>query len=369
MRTAPRPHISGFFWVAIWETPLLGPLGTVADGSARPGWLAGVGLVTFALIYTILVWFCFEHVGTFQAQVTAYGVLLAIGLALAAGFGPEWLVVMLYATNAAAAVFAGAHHRLKFTLGLCLAVAAGTAGIGLAWHADADQLITATGGGLLSAALVFSVRQMSRLIRELQETRDQLAEVAVAEERLRFSRDLHDLLGHTLSVIVVKSEVVRRLVDRDPEAAATQAKEIEEIGRQALVEIREAVTGYRETGLTAELTRARSALSTAGVETTLRRTADPLPGSTDSLLAFVVREAVTNVVRHSSARRCEISVSTLDKSVTLEVRDDGSSPPGAPGNGLTGMTERVSRAGGALQAGPCDEGGFVVKATIPLVTA
>jgi two-component system sensor histidine kinase DesK len=368
MTTRKRPHASGFFWVAIWLLPLLGPLGTVGE-SARPAWLAGGGLGAFALGYVLVVWLSFEDVGTLRAQAVGYVVMLALGLALAIGYGPTWLQVMLYAINAAAAVFAGYHHLLKFTVVLGLALAAVTVAIGLAWHAPVGVVVSAAGGGLLSGALVFVVRQMSRLIRELQETRDQLAVVAVAEERLRFSRDLHDLLGHTLSVIVVKAEVVRRLVERDPEAAATQAKEIEEVGRQALVEIREAVTGYRETGLTAELSRARSALSTAGVETTMRRTADPLPGPTDALLAFVVREAVTNVVRHSGARRCVISLGTLDKAVTLEIRDDGSAPPAPPGNGLTGMTERVARAGGALAAGPCDEGGFVVKATIPLVTA
>jgi two-component system sensor histidine kinase DesK len=368
MPTRKRPHLSGFFWVAIWLSPLLGPLATVGE-RAHPAWLAGGGLITFGLVYTLVVWLSFEGVGTLRAQATGYAVTLALALALAIGYGPGWLEVMLYATNAAAAVFGGYHHLLKLAAVLSFAVAGATVVIGLAWHTSVAEIVSTAGGGLLSAALVFVVRQMSRLIGELRTTREQLAESAVAEERLRFSRDLHDLLGHTLSVIVVKAEVVRRLAERDPGAAATQAKEIEEIGRRALVEIREAVTGYRETGLTAELSRATSTLSAAGIEATLRRTADPLPPRTDALLAFVVREAVTNVVRHSRARSCAISLGTMDKTVTLEVRDDGTTDPGTPGNGLTGMTERVTGAGGALAAGPGDEGGFVLTATLPLVTA
>src|SRR5262249_22193941 len=144
----------------------------------------------------------------------------------------------------------------------CLTIAT----IGLVKGVDIGTYLSIVLGTALSCSVVVAIRQMTRLIRELQTTREQLAVAARAPERLRFSRDLHDLLGHTLSLIVVKAEVVRRVAARDPAAAAAQAADIEQVGRRALVEIREAVTGYREAGLTSELARARSALASAGVE-------------------------------------------------------------------------------------------------------
>src|SRR5438876_12003582 len=112
MTTRKRPHISGFFWVAVWLLPLLGPLGTVGE-TARPAWLAGGGLGAFTLCYVLVVWLSFEGVGTLRSQATGYAVTLALGLALAIGYGPAWLGVMLYTVTAAAAVFAGYQQLLK----------------------------------------------------------------------------------------------------------------------------------------------------------------------------------------------------------------------------------------------------------------
>src|SRR4051812_37302292 len=133
MTTAKRPHIGGFLWVAIWLAPLLSPLSTVGR-TARPAWLAGGGLIAFCLIYTLLVWLCFEGVGSLRAQSIGYAVTVALGLALATGYGPTWLGVMPYAINASSAVFAGYQHLLKLAAGLSVAVAAVTVGIGVAWH-------------------------------------------------------------------------------------------------------------------------------------------------------------------------------------------------------------------------------------------
>jgi two-component system sensor histidine kinase DesK len=199
----------------------------------------------------------------------------------------------------------------------------------------------------------------------------------VEEERLRFSRDLHDLLGHTLSVIVVKSEAARRLAPRNLEAALAQVTDIESVGRQALTEIREAVTGYREGSLATELDRASSALTAAGIEPVVRRSGPPLAPATEALLGWVVREAVTNAVRHSGARRCEIAVdgSSSAERIRLTVTDDGGGGGGGEaaggggasggGTGLKGLTERLATAGGSLRAGPSPRGGFTVTAELP----
>ncbi len=140
---------------------------------------------------------------------------------------------------------------------------------------------------------------------------------------MRFSRDLHDLLGHTLSVIVVKSEAARRLAPRDMDAALGQITDIEAVGRQALTEIREAVTGYREGSLATELDRARSALTAADIDPVVRQSGPPLTPQNEALLGWVVREAVTNAVRHSGATRCEITVDGILDRVRLTVADNG----------------------------------------------
>jgi two-component system, NarL family, sensor histidine kinase DesK len=200
----------------------------------------------------------------------------------------------------------------------------------------------------------------------------------VAEERLRFSRDLHDLLGHTLSVVVIKAEAVRRLGERDLQAALRQAADIEAVGRQALAEIREAVTGYREGSLASELDGARSALRAVGIEPLVKEAGPPLPPQAEGLLGWVVREGVTNVVRHSQATRCEIELSVDGERASLRITNDGRaggpspgpvppSPPGTtpPGSGLRGLAERLTTAGGHLTAGPTANG-FRIEATLPL---
>jgi two-component system, NarL family, sensor histidine kinase DesK len=205
--------------------------------------------------------------------------------------------------------------------------------------------------------------------------RQPLALRAVEKERLRFSRDLHDLLGHTLSVIVVKSEAARRLASRDLDAALAQITDIESVGRQALTEIREAVTGYREGSLTTELDRARSALTAAGIEPVVHRSGPPPVPQTEALLGWVVREAVTNAVRHSGGTRCEITLDGTPERVRLTVTDNGAGGagaepvPGIGGTGLKGLTERLAAAGGSLRAGPSPRGGFTVTAELPVESA
>lgn len=215
-----------------------------------------------------------------------------------------------------------------------------------------------------------AILSLSEAVRELRAAREELARAAVEEERLRFSRDLHDLLGHTLSVIVVKSEAARRLASRDLDAALAQVVDIESVGRQALTEIREAVTGYRNGSLATELDRAGSALSAVGVTPRITRSGPPPAPRTEALLGWVVREAVTNVVRHSDATHCAITVSGPPERVHLTVTDDGTGTPVTPregiGTGLRGLTERLAAAGGTLTAGPGPRRGFVVTAELPV---
>ena len=229
------------------------------------------------------------------------------------------------------------------------------------------QVTTTVVSTLLTGLGCWSFRRLFVVIAELTRTREALAQLAVAQERERFSRDLHDLLGHTLSVIVVKAQAVRRLARLDADAVAEHASDIETIGRRALTEVRQAVDGYRGTGLAVELEQARTALDAAGIASTTPPDAPPLPPTVDALFGWVVREGVTNVIRHSGARTCAVTWSRDDEQARLEITDDGRGAPtdGPPGGGLAGLTDRVTSAGGRLVAGPA-EAGFRLSVTVPL---
>ncbi|TQS25050.1 sensor histidine kinase [Microbispora sp. KK1-11] len=219
---------------------------------------------------------------------------------------------------------------------------------------------------LFAGITTYGFRRMSEVIEELGRTREKLAVAAVSAERLRFSRDLHDLLGHTLSMVVVKAEAVRRLAPRDTDAAIRHAADIEAIGRQALTEVREAVTGYRDASLAFELDSARAALATAGVACVVKESGPALTRETDMLLSWVVREGITNVVRHSGARRCVITLRRDRDPVLVEISDDGAGGVAGEedGSGLRGLRERLAAAGGRLTAARLARG-FVLTAEIP----
>ncbi|WP_168209104.1 sensor histidine kinase [Agromyces intestinalis] len=214
----------------------------------------------------------------------------------------------------------------------------------------------------------YLVQYYVALTRELDRTRERLAVAAVAEERLRFSRDLHDLLGHSLSIIAVKSEAARRLMPVDAEAAATHVAEVEEIARDALGEVRSVVAGSRSVRLTEQLANARNVLEGAGIATSITAPDRQLPITVDATLGWVVREAATNVVRHSSAGRCTIAVAATDHDARVEVTDDGrgtAAAVGEAGTGLAGLRERVEAAGGEFTVGSSPSG-FRVTAVLPL---
>jgi two-component system sensor histidine kinase DesK len=211
----------------------------------------------------------------------------------------------------------------------------------------------------------------------LRRAQDDQARVAVAEERLRFSRDLHDLLGHSLSVITLKSEVAGRLLANQPGPAAQEVAEIEVVARQALREVREAVTGYRRATLAVELAGARRALAAAGIAWDEDIAPIAPPAEVEGPLAWALREGVTNVIRHSGGRSCRLSLRVIGPDAVITVTDEGalSAAPGVPsapappillGNGLRGLGERLALAGGRLDVGPVAAGGFRLRASVPL---
>jgi two-component system sensor histidine kinase DesK len=192
--------------------------------------------------------------------------------------------------------------------------------------------------------------QRNRALAKLRMASDEIEHLAKVAERERIARDLHDVLGHTLSVIILKSELAGKLMDRDPQRAGNEIREVEQISRQALSEVRDAIRGYRSQGLAAELAQAKSTLETAGVavkyEAAVVKIA--LPALQEGVLSMAVREAVTNVVRHAQARTCTLRLEQQNGSCRLEIEDDGRGGSPGEGNGLRGMRERVEMLGGTI---------------------
>ena len=207
--------------------------------------------------------------------------------------------------------------------------------------------------------------ERNRMNRKLRKANEEIEHLAKVAERERIARDLHDVLGHTLSVITLKSELAGKLIDRDPQRAGKEIREVEEISRQALSEVRDAIRGYRAKGLAAELAQAKSTLETAGLSVQCdTATTVKLPAMQESVLSLAVREGVTNVVRHAQARTCRLRLDQQNGSCRLEIHDDGLGFSSTEGNGLRGMRERVEMLGGTLERR--NESGTTLTITLPL---
>lgn len=191
--------------------------------------------------------------------------------------------------------------------------------------------------------------QRMRSGRKLGLAYEEIAHLAKVAERERIARDLHDVLGHTLSVVVLKSELAGKLMDRDPLRARAEIGEVETIARKALMEVREAIRGYRAEGLAVEITRAQKTLEAAGVTLECSKNPPQLPPTEETVLSLIVREAVTNIVRHAQASHCLLDIQANPTGTALVVADDGRGGVRQEGNGLRGMRERVESLGGTLR--------------------
>jgi two-component system sensor histidine kinase DesK len=207
--------------------------------------------------------------------------------------------------------------------------------------------------------------ERNRMNRRLRKANDEIEHLAKVAERERIARDLHDVLGHTLSVITLKSELAGKLIDRDPERAGKEIREVEQISRQALTDVRDAIRGYRSQGLVAELAQAKTTLETAGLTVQCdAATTVKIPAVQESVLSLAVREAVTNVVRHAQAHTCRLRLEQQNGSCCLQIQDDGVGTSNGEGNGLRGMRERVEMLGGTLQRST--EAGTTLTITLPV---
>lgn len=295
---------------------------------------------------------------TTRPSALAYATLVGL-VAVTSTQGEQWQSCWVLVAVVAPAVLRG-----RWLLGAIVVAVLGVLLSTAATTGMQDTTWLSVGGTALAGASTTSFLRLMEANEALRRTREELARAAVAQERERFSRDLHDLLGHTLSVMVVKAQAVRRLADRDPAAAAAHAGDIEEIGRTALADVRAAVDQTRTLALSEELDRARDALAAAGIGCEVATCS--VPPSAGQVLAWVVRESATNVLRHSGAAHCRVQVTEHGEEIELTVCDDGvgGPPPGTHSGGLDGLRHRVGAIGGRFEAGPSEDG-FRVSARVP----
>ena len=239
--------------------------------------------------------------------------------------------------------------------------------VGIRANEPLDYGLVAVSIGITVAFMCGLPLTLWRVVGDLRTGREARARLAVAEERLRFARDIHDVVGHTLSVIAVKAELVERLHQVDPRRAGTEAGELRRLTADALVQLRSTVDGYRGVDLDQQLAAVRDALDTAGITYRIDLAARPDTSAISRLLAIALREATTNVLRHGGAADCMITVDRVGDTLRLRVINDVTStvqPSPRVGTGLTGMRERFAEVGGAIRAGR--EGDrFVFEATVP----
>jgi two-component system sensor histidine kinase DesK len=366
-----------------WLVCLLFPILTLTQGQLTPLQLllALAGLAIFVACYTRVMWSHPLRDGMRDRWSRGAALALLVGLvalvlvlSLLYGSAFLWLLV---GVSAVAGVLLPARPAFLAVMLLTLLTLGGSVGIagGIAaadWLHIVPLVLLVRGLGLDMAGLA----RLAGALHEVHAARGELARMAVIEERLRMARDLHDLLGHALSTITLKSELAERLVALDPARAAQEMRDVEHTARQTLREVRAAVAGYRQPTLQAELEGARQILEAAGIDPPIERSGAALPATVDAVLAWTIREGVTNVIRHSRARWCRIRITTIDGSAAAEVTNDqvcGHEPidvARSSGSGLAGLAERVAALGGQMAAGPLsvgDDAGFRLWAELPTV--
>jgi two-component system sensor histidine kinase DesK len=356
---------AGLVWLGFIVAPVVDAIGHGGHG-------VGFGLtiaaaVAFAVIYVWLVFTWLDVERRWRTFVLS-ALLAALAIALTVLDRPSWGYLFSYVA-AIAALTAPAGWSFGAVMVTAVVSVAATALGGGSAGAAVGYAISTVGVGLLLTLM----RDLRTRNDELTEARAELARTAVAAERERFARDLHDLLGHSLSVIAIKAELAGRLLPDRVDEAQGEIGDVEQVARQALSEVREAVSGYHQPTLAGELEGARVARSAAGIIAEFERSSVTLDPDVEAVLAWAVREGATNVIRHSGASRCQVRVLAGLADAEVEVVDDGrgrSSENGDEGgNGLSGLRQRAERLRGRIEAEPLPGGGFRLSVWVPVATA
>jgi two-component system sensor histidine kinase DesK len=375
-----------YFFSGVWLAYLIQP---VSDLFQHGGvaWIAGGIIITiaFCAIYLPTLFLCET-----RPRLALYGLgTLAVLAAVAClVYGKDWTPLWIYVSAAGGFVLTSAFGSRRASFGV---FAITGCYLLFCWitHLDLGTTLAILLPVLLIGLAMMGFRMQISLMHELDQARGTVARLAVNEERLRLARDMHDLTGQSLSMITLKSELAAKRLGKLPssaerDAALTELGDIGRVSRQTLHDIREAVSGYRRPTFAIEVITARNALEAAGIaldddaELTLR--SGTFDSQAEAVLAWCLREAVTNVIRHSGARHCRIRLTERTGQLSLEVADDGhgfaspalDTPDNADnpqGSGLHGVSERLSAVGGSLSLGPADAGrGFRLIATVPAVS-
>ena len=357
----------GLIWLAFIVFPLINA--TTNHGSAVRHGLTIAGAAVFVAAYLAIVPIR-RRVLRPAVGVSLFALMLGCASALTLADRSGWAFLFTYCA-ACAGLLSSAQLGFYAVAG-CTALAAGESLIaGASAGAAVGYAATCAGIGLL----IMVMRDLRVRNDELVQARAELARLAVAAERERFARDLHDLLGHTLSVITLKAELAGRLLPHQPHEAASEVADVEQVARKALSEVREAVSGYHQPTLDGELEGALMALSAAGIEASVERPSVALDPEVEAVLAWTVREGATNVIRHSHARNVAMTVSASLTGAGVEVIDDGVGEAGSAsagertngaGHGLAGLAERAHGFHGRVEAGARPGGGYRLAVTVPL---
>ncbi|HEX7324611.1 MAG TPA: sensor histidine kinase [Rhodanobacteraceae bacterium] len=325
-------------WVwLIWLGWLFGPL-FFGQTKYFPYWLwpTVLSIPVFLGLYLRAYLSSRRHVVWYALGITALGLAVLPFNAYAGTY-------LIYAC-ACAAEWGNPRRAFTLILGFMAALGVEWLGFGIPWQYLANfWVLCLVIGGM---GIYGSIQRQRRA--DLRLSQDEVRRLAASAERERIGRDLHDLLGHTLSMVALKSELAGRLVERDPAAAGREMAEVAKISREALSQVRSAVRGIRAAALASELASARLLLETAGVQMDYWSDGNDLPPAVETCLALVLREAVTNIQRHARANRVEVTVIVGAERVVMRIRDDGRGGVNARGNGLTGMRERIAEHGGEL---------------------
>ncbi|MFI5271692.1 MAG: sensor histidine kinase [Ktedonobacterales bacterium] len=380
-RELPRRGMTGFermpplatrMFVAIWVAFAVATLVSYSSQHPAPQRLS-VAIAVTALFVTVYVWLVVTGpLGEIvrpplrRSTIALLVLLWTLSHIMLFAYDLQWGVLFIFVSLATAASLPPWLAVRAIGL-LTLLTLVGGLITGAGWGVVLDMLpVGGSGLGIVGLALLFDT------IHALRAAREELARLAVTEERLRFARDLHDLLGHSLSLIALKSELAGRLVARDPRRAEAEVGDIERVAREALREVREAVADYRHPTLESELAGAREVLAAAGIACVIEETAGELPPRLDGVLGWAVREGMTNVIRHSHAQHCTIRIEDLDGLIVCTITDDGVGATAAGvaargGSGLVGLSERVAACGGSVVADAASDQrtGFRLRIELP----
>jgi two-component system, NarL family, sensor histidine kinase DesK len=371
-RNAPRAlrRTGAVVWVAFIVFPLANAVGKHGTALQQGLIIAGAAVFVATYVAMVLTW-RFEP--PTHLSLVYFVILLAIASALTLAQSSGWGFLFTYCAACTALV---AHKQLGFyAVALCATLAGVTSAIAGANGGTAISYVASAAGVGLLMLVMGDLRLRNE---QLSQARAELAQMAVAQERERFARDLHDLLGHSLSVITLKAELAGRMLTDRPVDAVREVAELEQVARTALGEVREAVSGYHQPTLEGELAGARMALAAAGIEADVHEARVPLDPAVEAVLAWTVREGATNVIRHSRAQHCTLRVRASLTDAEVEVIDDGGGAPDAPvngqvngtpargGHGIDGLAERARLVNGTIEAGTRAAGGYRLAVTVPV---